>query len=520
MSGLSLQVYDSPSQASMLADWTSRLSGELSVMNNEHGYGSLSGFVPMDIDEAFSFYNRDAMPHVILGDGAFHVFEGRLEDTAVTSGGLAFTAFGYWRAYGDTLYTELWSDDSVTGFTWMKDQSLAGNDPATVRYVWNNDNEIYMAPRKGESFRSTDRGMFKYSIPDKSTREIVAIDFDYDVDLVSGADGWDFALSSRDAALGSVTGVWLISGFAGSASVSITFPLTPAAVLTFELSPSAAGPITHTASTGAVFASVTNVRIKTTDAATIDASTIVSDLVASVAAINPSQVQSSTSQVQSMGIDLTNEVYEDARPQAIINKFISLGDDSTPPQLYEAAVWENRYLAFRQRGSAGREWAIDASDLSIKRTVDGLGNVVYAVYNSPSGNNLRTATATDDPSVGAYDLVRQLFTVAPSTTDTNPEAFRDALLRDSANPKPETSITFSRVADKFGALYELYFMRAGDAVLILNLPPTAGDAVDRIRKFIIHRVGRYDPVSNSITIMPEKDAQSLPVLVARNSESL
>ena len=70
-----------------------------------------------------------------------------------------------------------------------------------------------------------------------------------------------------------------------------------------------------------------------------------------------------------------------------------------------------------------------------------------------------------------------------------------------------------------GGRVPLWMMRAGDTLTIRNLPPGAGTAIDKIRKFRVKRT-TYDVDNDVLTPEPELEAPSLEFLVANNMSRL
>jgi hypothetical protein len=54
--------------------------------------------------------------------------------------------------------------------------------------------------------------------------------------------------------------------------------------------------------------------------------------VATVAALNATQLATETVLIESPALDLTDQVYEDRLPADILNSLIALGDNQTPPR--------------------------------------------------------------------------------------------------------------------------------------------------------------------------------------------
>ncbi len=65
-----------------------------------------------------------------------------------------------------------------------------------------------------------------------------------------------------------------------------------------------------------------------------------------------------------------------------------------------------------------------------------------------------------------------------------------------------------------GAAAHLWQMRARDTLTIRNLPPAAGTALDKIRKFRVSRT-RYDVDANTLEPTPELPVPSVQVLLAQ-----
>jgi hypothetical protein len=246
----------------------------------------------------------------------------------------------------------------------------------------------------------------------------------------------------------------------------------------------------------------------------IYADTIVSDILSSVRAVNPTQLASSTALIGSSGIDLLNETYEDQYPTDILDYLIGLGDTQSPPRQWEWGVLESRVLFFRPQSTANRTWYVDLSDIDVDRTLDQLHNSVYATYQDANGNALRTATNTDSASVTRYGLTRREALSVRTTNVNVAGVHRDAALQDSKDPPTRSSITLTRVYDATGARWPLWSVRAGDTLVIRNLPPTLSTTIDRIRSFRLTRA-EYHTDDDTLAIEPDVPRPSLEVLLAR-----
>ena len=74
---LGFQVYADSTAASMIADWSGLAEG-VTFDTDEHGYANLTAFIPMSLELSYFYYDSIPLAHVVLGDGAFHAFEGRI----------------------------------------------------------------------------------------------------------------------------------------------------------------------------------------------------------------------------------------------------------------------------------------------------------------------------------------------------------------------------------------------------------------------------------------------------------
>jgi hypothetical protein len=246
----------------------------------------------------------------------------------------------------------------------------------------------------------------------------------------------------------------------------------------------------------------------------IYADEIVKDMVSAVSTLNSLQLSSSTTLIQSPALDLLNESYEDQYPADILNRLVHLGDNQTTPRQWEWGVALNRLLYFRPQASAARTWYVDVSDIDVQRTIDSLYNSMYATYQEAAGRTLRSAVSADSASVARYGLTRRKVFGVQTTSLTQAQVQRDAELADTKDPRPRSGITIRQVTAAAGGDWPLTQVRAGDTMVIRNLPPTLSTAIDRIRTFRITRV-ELDLETNTLTIEPEHPLPTLAALLAQ-----
>lgn len=246
---------------------------------------------------------------------------------------------------------------------------------------------------------------------------------------------------------------------------------------------------------------------------------IVKDIVSQVSTLNSTQLSSSTTLIQSPGLDLTDEEYQDAIPADVLTHLVELGDNQTPPRQWEVGVWTGRVLHFRPRGDAARAWYVDVTSLEIARTLEDLINKSYAVYQDASGRLLRTATNSDSASVARYAITRRANIAADTTSSVQAGVQRDANLADHKDPLPRATVAFPAVYDAAGSRWPMYLVRSGDTITIRNLPPSTGTAIDRIRTFRISHT-LYNLFDRTLEIELEVPPARLATLLARRAEGI
>lgn len=227
---------------------------------------------------------------------------------------------------------------------------------------------------------------------------------------------------------------------------------------------------------------------------------------------NSGALSSSNILIQSPGLDLLDEIYEDAYPADILTRLASLGDASG--QRYEVGVKAGRRLYLRPQGDAAQAWHVDAADLTIQQTIENLANSVYATYQDANGYTRRTASQIESLSIVRYGLTRRRSVQADTTNSNVATAIAQTARDDSSDPLPRAGVSFTRAYTANGAQIPLWQIQDGDTITIRNLPVIAGAAVDRIRTFRVVQV-QYDAVAGTISVTPETPLPELEYLLAR-----
>ena len=507
-----LGIYTAPGGA-LLLDASGRVTA-CSFATNEHGFAELRASVRMPMRDAFALFDRDSVLHVGIYANGSVVWEGRLEDTGLSSAanglGVTLTALGYWSALSDMPYTALWSVTSVAEWRPVRWGELVISYDG--RHEFDTQNRIFITPKKGETIGPGINGICGYIEPNGGDRLIRQVTFTYATNIPNAS--WGVGLQSRDtAAWATPTGLWSVIGTGALLTGTITATLaTPRDRLVFYINYGGAA-IANPFETGDVYLNITNIRVKTTTSSAVYADEIATALVSYVNTINPTQLSASTALIQSPLVDLTDELYEDAIPSDVLTDLVARGDSQTPPRQWEVGVWENQELFFRPRGGVGQAWYVDVTTLELERSLAGLFNSVYAVYQDVSNRMLRTAVASDTTQVAVVGMTRRQAVGARTTSATNAARVRDAALNATKDPLPRADIRFDAVYTASGARSPLYNVRSGDTITLRNLPPNLSADIDRIRTF---RIGRtdYDCISGVLSVEPEAPLPTLPAIVA------
>ncbi len=509
---LTVQIYADSSQTKLLADPSSRAEG-LRFTTNERGFAVLTiTRVIMSLADSFEVYEWPGTPHVVVTDSSgMTIWEGRVEDISIVRGGVALAAFGYSRALEDVPYTALWSYTRTAGWTEVTEQERATAVPSA--YEMDNNNRIYIAPKKGETYPggATNIGAMSYAAPHNGSRTITNFSASYNLLLPSG---WTLRLYSatRDFSTVSTEATVNATGSAQSGTWNVTLA-NPRPRVYVAITNAGGSGSSISDETGVNFARLTDIRMASTTAATVTASAIATALVTYVNGVNGGQLSASTSLIEATTTDLRDEVYEDEYPGDLLYRLALLHG-------YEWGVWEGRRLHFRPLASAGRHWYVDVvGGLEMQRSLENIRNSAYAVYRNAAGRIVRTLAAGDKASQTRYGLVRRGYLTAQTTSATEAAAHRDAWLADRSMMQDRARIDFVRVFDETGAPYPLYYVRAGDRVTMRNLPPTLSGNVDRIRTFLVGETV-YDADRDEISVSPSVPTPTLATLLARREAGI
>jgi Tfp pilus assembly protein PilV len=569
---LALAIFDAPG-GTPITTRTIR-ARDTTLSTGPHGYKSLETFLPMPLSEAFFFFTLTGVAHVEVNWGVKRVWEGRLEDLSIVSGGVKLTALGYWSALHDVPYTALWSSTQTKDWraAVLTDPGQAGS-VAEERYQYDFTNRIFISPQKGSSYTAADQGRAIFQLPSQGARGLVGMQFDLTHNLPVN---WRIDLYRYTAAGGFLGTVVAINATGAIATQSVWTTFASTDILVFALIWNGGGTTVYAPETGAGYLQVTNLRVvasttnaigtTTTTAAVnnganvaitvassarmyagqrlilsgggrtesvvisgvatatqitvlsvvnapgggypigtgvfahvIYADEIARDLIAQTAAVNATQLSTSTALIASPGLDLTDEAYRDQEPATILEHLLTRSDASG--RRWEAGVFDDRTLYLRVRGAAGTAYTVDATDVEIQRTLAQLANSAYSIYEDASGAEQRTAAATDSASVSRYGVTRRKAYTATTTNATQAATLRDTVVSDGKQPMPRARVRFRRIADSNGVQTTKALIRSGDTITVRNLPPTLSGDIDRVRTFVIEETAYTD--DDTLEVTPE-----------------
>ncbi len=500
-----LQIYDSPDMEAMLADFTGRAEG-VKFGTNRHGFSVLTvDRVPMPLSEAFEVYEWPGTPHVVVSDNATEtVWEGRLEDINIIAGGVSLAAFGYQRALSDVPYTALWSKTGSGGWRPVPDEEIPSRTPD--RYEMDNNNRLYIAPRKGETFgHAQHTGTMVFMMPHRGLTAARNFMASYDMRLPSG---WQFRVLTYNEGFTSPTVVNTITATGSAQSGSLNLSIN-ADYVVVDVRNNTGSEMTISDETGVNYLRLVDLLVKATGVGTsIEARNLVYNIADYVATVNPAQIVNNYANYTAVGTVLSDELYEDEFPDAILDRLALLHQ-------CEWRVWEGRQLWFHPAKVARREWYVDVVEIvNLGRSLDNVRNTAYGIYRDAGGRTLRTLPASDPDSQARYGIHRRGFVQAQTTSVTEAETYRDAFLDDRADDQARARIVFDRLYDATGTQWPLWACRAGDSITMRNLPPTLSTEIDRIRTFMVGETD-FDADAGELSVSPLEPTPSLVTLVAR-----
>lgn len=491
-------------------------------LENEHGDRDLSVTVRARVASAFRLYAAPGALWLVASDGGRASWVGLLDEPGLwveeDASGVTMRALGRWAALDDLVYTALWSDTRVS--EWLPVLTTDINNRNPDQFAIDTQNRLFIGLKKGAAYPPGGVGGIGglyYNAPSGGARTIVALSFDYNILLPANWHVLINIYSSSGYGFGGGTtayGPIVSAGALLTGSASITF--AGSYQVEFYIYNNSGATYTFTAEDGANYARLTNVRVKTTSAASVTADLIAADIAARALALNPGVLASATPNAASPGLDLTDVAYEDAAPTKILEALALKGNGVGT--VYAAGVDRDGLLTFQPRGTGGRTWYVDVDEVELAAARGDLANSVYAVYQEAGGRTLRTAASTNAASVTRYGRTRQQAVKADTTSATAAAGIRDVALVDRATVPGAAGITIRRCALAGGGPADPRHIRPGDTLVVRNVPLYGSGAdVDQVRAFRVGERG-YDPIARKVTVTPETRLPRLDVLLAQQAE--
>lgn len=497
-------------------DWSHSVN--VRVKTGENGCLTMSGFTPYRRLEADAIFRSARTPTIYLTAGAGVVWKGRIEDLTVAGSGLKWTAYGQYRYFDDRLYTELWSTASLVSFDEMPsggvypvdDYSKSSYNP--TKWRMDTADRVYIAPVSGEAFATggnEDNGGMSFWVPHQSSRGIVKVSFDYDVELMTN---WKAEIVSYNESYTNENVEWTVTT-SGSGSTSVTF--TGKKGIVFRVYNDSGIKQTYSGETGDDYAIWSDIRIWTLNDTSVTKADIIESLINYVDAANDGRIKQNTILVDADTTDLVEAIYLDERPADILRDLAAIGDDASPPEQWEIGIW-NDFLFFREQGSDGRTWYADLTELEMSRTLAAIANRIYATYREVGGRRvLRTDDADDTESQNKYNLIREDYVRTNLTDLTEAERERDTLLDDKADPDLRAAgIEIVRLSSSHGGRVPFWLVRAGDTIVFRDTSPRAGMVADIPISMRISKTD-YDVDKNKLKVEPGILSPGLASLISQ-----
>lgn len=502
---LFLAVYETP--GGNLMHELGPISSGLRIGKNEHGDATASWFTACTLSDGFRYYATIKGRHCVVSAFAYTLWSGRIEDIVVTDEGIEVTAFGYQRALSDAPYTGFWSKTNIGDFEEVP-VTAAGANPKM--FEMSKDGSLFYGLKKNATYAITgDTGAFYWQVPSGSQTQIKRISFDYSYVLPAVNRRLRVAVMNTDRT-SAVSYDTTITG-TGSGSFAQDVSANPRDRVEIQFYNISGAATTYAGESGANYLNITNLRV-TASGSTIYADEIAKALASFANGVNGTQLSTASALVQSPTLDLRDEVYEDQAPADILNRLVQLGDNQTPPRLWEWGVNSDQVLYMRPRGS-GRAWYVEVGSIKIDTSLDALRNSSYAVYQDAYGSAVRTSTSSDPISAVRYNITRRASVDASTSNSTQADVHRDLALADGKDPRPRARIVIDGVYDEHGAQHHPWRVQPGDTITVRNISPAVSADVDRVRSFVVAETD-FDTDKWKMAVTPESATLSLDVQVA------
>lgn len=229
-------------------------------------------------------------------------------------------------------------------------------------------------------------------------------------------------------------------------------------------------------------------------------------------AVSAKEVGDSFGLIQSPGLDLLDETFEERLPSDILIYLASLGDGV---ESWAVGV-QNNNLYFRPKDAETRSWFTDASISELERNALDAYTTIYSIYQDARGRLLRTDDQTDDDAVEIWGFDRRKPVYIATTSETQAEAAAVAELEKTSQPSPRMLLEVDQLSGEGGIFTPaLPFMaREGDLLFQTDLPAELVTEPDLVTAVRVSRVA-YSVDDDMVIIEPGDRVATLEKLMTK-----
>lgn len=503
MDNLQLAIYDSYN-GNLVYDFTQEcIAPEFTT--NKYGFGYCKFGVTWDLSRVAPFFKFKKQCYVRIGNANESFFEGRLEDVELGQKSI-FTAFGYWRAFADVQFNDLWSTTDVSRFKTATAFSNGAAGRPEKFTIQNQNGILYFSLQKNTDYTGNYNARQVFVNPIGSQRKIQAVNFTFQ-QRNTAATTLSAGLQDSDQNYrAGTTNYFLFQSTVSGAIIPINaFVPNLDAISFFMGTPFAA---LFVGENGNEAISYYNVRVGTTPSisgARLYADEILRYTASGVNTLNANMISQDFSAIQSPRYDLTDIEFIDKSGIDVIETLLKYPDYQG--NLYEFRVWENQQIIFRPITS-NRTWYVDLNEIKVKRTMDTLYSQVRTRYKGV--NEYQVWSTFTRNSNYPYTIERQK-TIQTDLLNPDTSAIATAFFNDQ-NEKERYAITVENVVDLQGRIRRAYYVRSGDTIILRNIPPYLFDAINS--SFVVDETIAH-PDTGKVQLVPKNPTPELDALLAK-----
>jgi len=243
------------------------------------------------------------------------------------------------------------------------------------------------------------------------------------------------------------------------------------------------------------------------------------DIIKAMLTANCPQISADQSNIQDPGLNLMPQTFNDDQYPIDLVRLLAEFSDSTQ-RIWYFAIWADRIPYFFPRNTATIDWYVwlpNMHSIRLMASAKDFWSRVYSVYLS-SGTKTRTATATNTEAEAKYIKRVRAVTGLGEISAAAALSRRDMELDYRKEIQQQTdALIVTAVYDSNGKSRDLWRVRAGDVVRIVDLVPASADldavSLDALRTFYIVET-RYDAARARLTLVPDRESRRLAVSVA------